>query len=118
MTQRTLKNKLASKLKRKKKVRSSLHGTSQRPRLSVFRSNRFFYAQAIDDDKATTLIAVDGAKEGLKSNKEDAKKAAELLAKRLKDKKIDTVIFDRNGYLYHGVVEVFASELRNQSIKV
>ncbi|PIE74270.1 MAG: 50S ribosomal protein L18 [Deltaproteobacteria bacterium] len=118
MTEKVLRKKISSRLKRKKKLKSVLRGTAQRPRLSVFRSNRFIYAQVINDDVAKTLAHVDGAKENFTSSKEGAQKAAAELARRLNEKKISSVVFDRNGYLYHGVIEAFANELRNQSIKV
>jgi large subunit ribosomal protein L18 len=102
---------------RKKRVRGKISGTSTRPRVTVFRSNKHFYAQAIDDTKGHTLAYSDGRKMGLKSNKEDAKKVAQDLAKKLQDQNIDTIVFDRNGYLYHGVVASFADALRESGIK-
>jgi len=118
MTEKQLKNKIISRAKRKLKIRSKISGTAELPRLSVFKSNKYFYAQAIDDVNGVTLAAFDGAKAGIKSNKDGAKKAAESFAATLKDKNIESVVFDRNGYLYHGVVAAFADELRNQSIKL
>jgi len=109
------KNKL--RIKRKRRVRGKIRGTESRPRVSVFRSNRHFYAQAIDDTKGHTLAYADGAKMGLKANKEDVKKIAEVLAEQLKEKGIETIVFDRNGYLYHGVVASFADALRENGIK-
>ncbi len=102
---------------RKKRVRGKIHGTSEIPRLSVFRSNRHFYAQAIDDDKGHTLAYSDGNKMGLKSNKEDVKKVAKDMAEKLKKLNIEKIVFDRNGYLYHGVVASFADALREAGIK-
>jgi large subunit ribosomal protein L18 len=102
---------------RKKRVRGKIHGTSQRPRVTVFRSNKHFYAQAIDDDRGHTLAYSDGRKMGLKANREDVKKIAEDLAQKLKSADIETIIFDRNGYLYHGVVASFADALRVAGIK-
>jgi large subunit ribosomal protein L18 len=109
------KNKLRAQ--RKARVRGKVFGTDTLPRLSVFKSNKYFYAQAINDTTGVTLAAADGRKLGLKSNQEDVKKIAEEMAKNLKAKKIETVIFDRNGYLYHGVVASFADALRNAGIK-
>jgi large subunit ribosomal protein L18 len=87
------------------------------PRLTVFKSNKHFYAQAVDDTTGTTLVSVDGRKLGLKSNREDVKKVAQELGKNLASKNIETVAFDRNGYLYHGVVASFAEALREAGIK-
>jgi len=105
------------RIKRKRRVRGKVRGSEARPRVSVFRSNRHFYAQVINDDKGVTLAYADGAKMGLKANKEDVKQVAAELAKQLKALNIETVVFDRNGYLYHGVVASFADALREHGIK-
>ena len=109
------KNKLRAQ--RKARVRSKVFGTAEMPRLTVFKSNKHFYAQVIDDVKGETLASVDGRKLGLKSNREDVKKVAEELGKTLASKNIEAVAFDRNGYLYHGVVASFAEALRETGIK-
>jgi len=105
------------RIKRKRRVRGKIKGTESRPRVSVFKSNRHFYAQAIDDTKGHTLAYADGAKMGLKANKEDVKEIAKAMAEQLKAKGIETIVFDRNGYLYHGVVASFADALRENGIK-
>lgn len=102
---------------RKTRVRGKIFGTAEKPRLTVFKSNKHFYAQAIDDQAGATLVAADGRKMGLKVNKEDVKQVAAELAKNLASKNIETVVFDRNGYLYHGVVASFADALREAGIK-
>ena len=109
------KNKLRAQ--RKARVRGKIFGTAELPRLSVYKSNKYFYAQAIDDNAGVTLAAVDGRKLGLKANREDVKKVAAQMAKNLASKNIETVVFDRNGYLYHGVVAAFADGLREAGIK-
>jgi len=109
------KNKLRAQ--RKARVRGKIFGTDTNPRLTIFKSNKHFYAQAIDDTTGTTLAAVDGRKLGLKVNQEDVKKVAAEMAKNLASKNIETVVFDRNGYLYHGVVASFADALREAGIK-
>ena len=109
------KNKLRAQ--RKARVRGKIFGTDTLPRLSVFKSNKYFYAQAINDATGVTLATADGRKLGLKSNQDDVKKVAVEMAKNLKAKKIETVVFDRNGYLYHGVVASFADALREAGIK-
>ncbi len=102
---------------RKKRVRAKIHGTAKLPRVTVFRSNKHFYAQAIDDDAGHTLAYADGRKLGLKANREDVKKIAVDLANKLKSVEIEQIVFDRNGYLYHGVVASFADALREAGIK-
>ena len=109
------KNKLRAQ--RKARVRGKIFGTDTYPRLTVFKSNKHFYAQAIDDTTGTTLASADGRKLGLKVNQEDVKKVAAEMAKNLASKNIETVVFDRNGYLYHGVVASFADALREAGIK-
>ncbi|MCV6608956.1 MAG: 50S ribosomal protein L18 [Campylobacterales bacterium] len=118
MTNKQMKLKVSSRLRRKKRIRAKISGTVEMPRVSIFKSNRSLYLQAIDDVNGVTLASFDGAKEGVKSNKEGAKQAAVKFAEVLKAKKIENVVFDRNGYVYHGVVAAFADELRNQSIKL
>jgi len=86
------------------------------PRVSVFRSNRYFYAQAIDDTNGTTLASVDGRALALKANREDVAKLAKVFSETLKSKDIQKIAFDRNGYLYHGVVASFAQSLRDNGI--
>jgi len=117
MRETVLRKKNRLRIKRKKRVRGKIKGTENRPRVSIFRSNRHFYAQAIDDTKGHTLAYADGAKMGLKANKEDVKKVAAFMAEQLKEKGIETIVFDRNGYLYHGVVASFADALRENGIK-
>jgi large subunit ribosomal protein L18 len=102
---------------RKRRVRGKISGTKTCPRVTVFRSNKHFYAQAIDDTKGHTLAYSDGRKMGLKANKEDVKKIASDLADKLKSQNIESIVFDRNGYLYHGVVASFADALRESGIK-
>ncbi|WP_300691916.1 MULTISPECIES: 50S ribosomal protein L18 [Helicobacter] len=112
-------NKIRSlRFKRKLRIRAKVFGSATTPRLSIFRSNRYFYAQAIDDTKGVTLVSVDGKKMGLKNNKEDVKKIAVALADSLKKANITEVLFDRNGYLYHGVVASFADSLRENGINL
>jgi|AAUQ01.1.fsa_nt_gi large subunit ribosomal protein L18 len=104
--------------KRKKRVRGKISGTADIPRVSIFKSNKHVYAQAIDDTKGFTIASADGRAMKLKANREDAKKVAQALASSLKEKGIDTAVFDRNGYLYHGVIASFADALREAGIKL
>ncbi len=111
-----LKRKLALRIKRKKRVRADIFGTADRPRVSIFKSNKHVYVQAIDDVNQVTLAAADGAKLGLKANKVGATELAKVFAASLAEKKLTTVVYDRNGYLYHGVVAAFADGLRENGI--
>ena len=105
------------RIKRKRRVRGKIFGTSERPRVTIYKSNRFLYTQAIDDTKGHTLASVSGNKEKIASNKEGAKVLGKLMAERLKEKGIEKIVFDRNGYKYHGVVATFAETLRENGIK-
>lgn len=113
-----LAKKNALRIKRKRRVRGKISGTEQKPRVTIFKSNKYLYAQAIDDVAGNTLAAINGNKLGLNSNKESAVKLGTAFAEILKSKNIDSVVFDRNGYLYHGVVAAFADTLRDNSIKL
>lgn len=116
MTNRVLEKKKKLRAKRKLRVRGSIFGVASKPRVSIFKSNRYLYAQAIDDQKGVTLASVDGKKLGLGNNKENAKQVAKAFAENLKKSGISEVVFDRNGYIYHGVVASFADSLRENGI--
>jgi large subunit ribosomal protein L18 len=109
------KNKLRAQ--RKARVRGKIFGTDSLPRLTIFKSNKHFYAQAINDITGNTLACVDGKKMGLKANQEDVKEIAKAMGETLKSANIEAIVFDRNGYLYHGVVASFADALRESGIK-
>ena len=110
--------KLASRLRRKKHIKKTLRGTAERPRLSVFRSAKHIYAQVIDDESGRTLAAASTLKQGGNGgNKEAAKAVGDAIAKAAKAAKIDTVVFDRNGYLYHGRVAALAEGAREAGLK-
>ncbi|WP_288546120.1 50S ribosomal protein L18 [uncultured Helicobacter sp.] len=118
MTTKVLELKKKLRLKRKMRIKSRISGNAQCPRISIFRSNKYFYAQAIDDTTHTTIACIDGKKLKLGNNKENAKEIAKIFAKALNEKGISQAIFDRNGYLYHGVVAAFADSLRENGIKL
>lgn len=97
------------------RVRRKLHGTAQRPRLAVFRSNRYIYAQLIDDDTGRTLAAASSQEQGLRDRSLTVGIAAEvgaLIAGRAKEAGVSTVVFDRGGYAYHGRVKALADAAR------
>ena len=117
MLRKVQKTKNRRYLQRKKRVRANISGCESTPRVTVFKSNKHFYAQAIDDTKGHTLAYADGIKLGVKSNKDGAATVAKDLGEKLKAQNIETIVFDRNGYLYHGVVAAFADALRDAGIK-
>jgi large subunit ribosomal protein L18 len=102
------------RLKRRRRVRAKVRGTAARPRISVFRSNRGISAQLIDDETGTTLASVQWTEAALRDLKpmEAATKGGELLAERAKAAGVETVVFDRGGYQYHGRVKALAEGAR------
>ena len=114
----TVKTKPQSRLRRRRRVRAKVRGTAERPRLSVFRSNRGVQAQVIDDVAGHTLAAVNWTEDDLKSLKsmDQAKRAGELLAERAKAAGVESVVFDRGGYRYHGRVKALADGARESGL--
>ncbi len=117
MNAKVLKNKVANRLKRKRRVRAKISGSASLPRVSVFRSNRYISVQAIDDVTATTLCALNSKVTGHKANKEGAAALGEAFAAKLKEAGLSQIVFDRNGYQYHGVIAAFGESLRANEIK-
>ncbi|KKP79839.1 MAG: 50S ribosomal protein L18 [Candidatus Levybacteria bacterium GW2011_GWB1_35_5] len=108
------------KLNRQKRVRAKIYGSQQKPRLSVFRSNKFIYVQAIDDENQKTIVGVSEKelKERNKVKKTDrAFELGKLLAKKVLSKKITEAVFDRGSYKYHGRVQKIAEGLREGGLK-
>ena len=107
------------RLRRRRRVRARIHGTAERPRISVFRSNRGIFAQVVDDDSGHTLAAVNWIEPDLKSltASDQAKRAGELLAERAKAAGVDTCVFDRGGYKYHGRVKALAEGAREGGLQ-
>ena len=102
------------------RVRRKISGTEERPRLCVYRSNSNIYVQVIDDVNGKTLAQASTLDKEVKtkySNKQAAKEVGTLIAKRTLDKKIDTVVFDRGGYIYHGIVKELAEAAREGGLK-
>jgi large subunit ribosomal protein L18 len=116
----TVLTKEARRLKRRRRVRAKVSGTAERPRVSVFRSNRGISAQLIDDSTGNTLAAVHWYEADLRKLKsvERTKRSGELLAERAKKAGISEVVFDRGGYRYHGHVKTFAEAIREAGITV
>jgi large subunit ribosomal protein L18 len=116
-------DKNANRLQRHKRVRRKITGTTQRPRLCVFRSANNIYAQIIDDTNRVTLAAASSLEAEVKGavnhtgNKEAAIKVGELIAKKAVEKGITEVVFDRGGYLYHGRIQELAEGAREAGLK-
>lgn len=116
-------HKLSSRDRRKYRIRHTVSGTADRPRLSVFRSASHIYAQVVNDETGATLATAgtlsrdlrESVKEGSKSD--SAKKVGALIAKICLEKKIEKVVFDRNGYLYHGRIKALAEAARAAGLK-
>jgi large subunit ribosomal protein L18 len=116
----TVVTKSQARLKRRRRVRAKVVGTAERPRISVFRSNRGIQAQLVDDLAGHTLAAVSWTESDLRSLKpmERAAKAGEVLAERAKAAGVDSAVFDRGGYRYHGKVKAFADGVREGGLTV
>lgn len=120
MSNKTSKN--DARLKRQVRVRKKVKGTTERPRLNVFKSSRHIHAQIIDDTKGITLVAVSSISPDIKSdivytgNIEAAKKVGAAIAKKAIDKNIVSVVFDRNGFLYHGRIKALADAARENGL--
>jgi large subunit ribosomal protein L18 len=114
-------DKNASRKKRHARVRAKLSGTAARPRLNVFRSNKYLYAQLIDDMSGVTLASASTMEKDLNlestSNVDAAKLVGELVAKRAVEKGITAVVFDRGGYLYHGRIQALADAARENGLQ-
>jgi large subunit ribosomal protein L18 len=110
----SLKTKETIRLKRRRRVRAKVRGSAERPRIAVFRSNRGIFAQLIDDDSGRTVASVNWIESDLKSlpKMDQAKKAGELLAQRAKEAGVESAVFDRGGYRYHGRVAALAEGAR------
>ena len=110
-----------ARLQRHKRVRAKISGTAERPRLDVFRSAKNIYAQVIDDVAGVTLVSASTAEKSFTEyggNKEAAKKIGQIVAERCKAKGIETVVFDRGGYVYHGRVQARAEGAREGGLKL
>jgi large subunit ribosomal protein L18 len=116
----TVSTRPAKRLKRRRRVRAKVSGTAQRPRISVFRSNRGISAQLVDDVAGHTLVAVSWTEAPLRDRQsmEQAAEAGKLLAERAKAAGVSSAVFDRGGYQYHGRVRAFAEGVREGGLTV
>ncbi|MDH3605387.1 MAG: 50S ribosomal protein L18 [Acidimicrobiia bacterium] len=106
--------------RRHRRVRKKIHGTANRPRLAVYKSNRYIYAQIIDDEVGRTLAAASSAEKSVAKKTLTVDSAAEvgkLLAKRASDANVTEVVFDRGGYPFHGRVKALADAVREAGVK-
>jgi large subunit ribosomal protein L18 len=115
----TVSSKPQARLRRRRRVRAKIRGSAERPRLSVFRSNRGIGAQLIDDVNGHTVAAVNWTESDLKSlgRMDQAKRAGELLAERAKAAGVETCVFDRGGYRFHGQVKALADGAREGGLR-
>jgi large subunit ribosomal protein L18 len=116
----TVVSKQQQRLRRRRRIRDKVRGSAERPRLSVYRSNRGIFAQLIDDDSGNTLAAVNWTEKELRGMgpMEQAKQAGETLAKRAGEAGVKSCVFDRGGYRYHGRVKALAEGARDGGLKV
>ncbi len=111
-------NKIEKRFRRKKGIRKNIYGTAEKPRITVFRSNKHIYVQAIDDRNGTTIEYSSDNEVTVKRNIDGAAVVGEKLAEKLIKKKIKEAVYDRNGYIYHGVVKALADGARKGGIKL
>jgi large subunit ribosomal protein L18 len=118
-----IEEKKRNRANRRRRIRGKVHGTAERPRLSIFRSTRHIYAQIIDDDMGTVLTSASTMEAKLRGSKnyggniDAAREVGKLLAERATEKKIQTVSFDRGGFKYHGRVRALAEAVRDGGLK-
>lgn len=112
-----MKTKTEKRIRLKKKIRAKISGTENRPRLSVFRSNKFIYAQIIDDTKGNTLVESSDIKIEKGTKTERAVSVGKTIAEKAQAKKIKEVVFDRNGFKYTGRIKLVAEEARKGGLK-
>ena len=113
-------NRKLERERRHRRVRTKISGTAECPRLCVYRSNSNIYAQVIDDVNGTTIVSastLDKTVKTKKSNKEAAKEVGTLIAKRAIEKNIKTVVYDRGGYIYHGIIKELAEAAREAGLE-
>lgn len=115
----TVMTKRQQRLRRRRRVRARIVGSAERPRLSVYRSNRGVFAQLVDDAAGRTLAAVNWTEPELRklTASEQAKRAGELIAERAKSAGVESCVFDRGGYKFHGRVKALAEGAREKGLK-
>ncbi|WGK68917.1 50S ribosomal protein L18 [Candidatus Haliotispira prima] len=114
----SLSDKIRQRNRRKGRIRKKIHGTAQRPRLTVFKSHKYLYLQAINDEEGRTLATASTLKLGVRPNIEGGVALGKLMAEELKKAQVSVVVFDRNGYKFHGVVKAIADNIHEGGIEV
>jgi large subunit ribosomal protein L18 len=109
--------KIQDRLARKRRIRARIRGNAKRPRMSVYRTNLNLSVQLIDDSTGKTLLAANTKEAKVKASMDGAKRLGELVAKKAKDAKIESVVFDRNAYKYHGRVKALADAARDGGLQ-
>lgn len=117
MSKLTPKNKAELRARRHRRIRAKVKGSSERPRLSVFRSNKFLYAQLINDDARVTVASANSTDIKGKTMLEDAREVGTRIAKAALEKGVSAVVFDRGGFTYGGVIRTFADAAREAGLK-
>ena len=112
-----MQNKQDKRIRLKAKIRAKIRGSSERPRLSVFRSNKFIYAQIIDDSTGKTLVQANDAKVSKGTKTERAKEVGRMIGQLCLKEKIEKVVFDRNGFKYTGRIKLVADEARGAGLQ-
>lgn len=110
-------SKVVGRLKNKVRIRRKVSGTAEKPRLAVFKSTKHIYAQLVDDVNGKTLAAASSLKTGKQGNKSMAEEVGKEIAEKAQSLKIDSVVFDRSGYVYHGRVQAVANGAREAGLK-
>jgi len=116
-------NRKENRVKKIVRIRRKVSGTGERPRVAVFKSNRYFYAQVINDDEGRVVLTASTREKDFTNQAEKvkplekAKRLGTVLANRCKEKNVNTIVFDRRGYKYHGMIKAFADALREAGIK-
>jgi large subunit ribosomal protein L18 len=116
-------SKRISRIRRHQRIRRHLKGTSERPRLCVFKSNKYIYGQIIDDSKGVTLVSASSIETDLREkfksrvNKQTSEEIGKLIAERALEKGIKKIVFDRGGFMYHGNVKAFAEAARSAGLE-
>ena len=109
--------KIEKRIRRHARIRSRVSGTEERPRLAVFKSNKYLYAQVINDEKGETIVAANSKDVDGKTFSEKAVATGKKIAELAKSKKIDSVVFDRGGFLFSGSIRKFADAAREEGLK-
>jgi large subunit ribosomal protein L18 len=112
-------DKIRRRFRRKIRIRKKIKGSAQRPRMTIFRSNKYIYIQVIDDEKGHTIASASNREKELtsiKSNVKEVGRLGEIIGQRLKEKNITGIVFDRNGNKYHGVIKAIADSARKAGI--